>query len=407
MLLSDFFPGATIDDTGITLTWTGLGFPVSEEPPVEQFYKALLFVLQNNVPTERIFDFSTSTMSLYTNPAQQVDSGTGSFLRTGWTVHFYDEFGINQLDPNSFVDPNISPSPSPGPSPSPTPTPGVDPWTIVTDASINAAFGDRLWLNDGASAVILPPQASDGDLILFNNSGALISITDLPGELIIPNGVSALISSMGGNWNYYLSPSDAPGIVAPVVNVTVDISGSNPASALPQDILYEFGTNFGNAAWSNPLDGVRCEASASSIQIAGWLPDRIGDRTTNYFGTNNAFGSWVAIDFDPSGNGSRVNLDAFAWQHVDNASPHRPRALSIEAGNGSDLASATWSEIGTVANFNFVTSASGSWSAITPLTVRPSPYRFVRFRMTAADTSGQNFLLLSEIILGGEITTSG
>ena len=403
MNLATFFPDAVIDDTGITFTWTGLGFPVSEEPTTENFYRALLFRLQQNVPTERVFDFSTSAMSLYTNPAQEVNSGTGSFLRTGWTTYFYSEFGINQLDPNTFVNEGGSSSPGPGPSPSPGPSPaaGVDPWTIIDVPTTNAAFGDRLWLVPGATDIVLPPHGSGGDLIIFNNTETTVSITDIPGEIIIPDDVSLLLASNGSSWKYYLHPSGTPGIVVPVNSNVVDISGSDPATTLPEDIFYLFGTNLGDTTWSNPLGGVRCAASSSSTSPTNL--NFAADRNLNRFDADNTPGGWLAFDFDPSGNGTRVNLNAFAYQHISGFAGIRLQQFVVEAGDGADLASAAWTEVASINDPNFLPNTAGSWSTIRSLTARPSPYRFVRIRITGPDSSGGNNLSGSEVIFGGEI----
>ncbi|MEM1425677.1 MAG: hypothetical protein AAGF75_03880 [Cyanobacteria bacterium P01_H01_bin.130] len=184
--------------------------------------------------------------------------------------------------------------------------------------------------------------------------------------------------------------------------IIADISASDPQSGLPQDVLYLFGTDFGAAAWSNPLDGVRCAVSASS-HPSSTPPERLGDRTANYFQTNNAPGSWIVIDFDPGAAGVRVNLDAFAWQHVPDFSNSRLQFLVVESGTGPSVGGATWSTVATISDTNFLPNTTGGWSDVLALTERPDPYRFVRVRSTGLDSSGFNNFVGSEVILGGEV----
>ncbi|MEM1425932.1 MAG: hypothetical protein AAGF75_05190 [Cyanobacteria bacterium P01_H01_bin.130] len=189
-----------------------------------------------------------------------------------------------------------------------------------------------------------------------------------------------------------------PGITA----ISVDISGSNPAVALPEDVLYSFGTGFGSAAWSNPLDGIRCDASSSSVQ-SGSDARTLGNRTVDYFSTQNTAGQWVAFDFDVGGAGYRVNLDAFAWQHVPSFPDFRLVSFVVEAGNGASLAAATWESIATISDASFLPNAASSWSSIRPLIQTAEPYRFLRITSTGTDSNGLNHTMGAEVIFGGLI----
>ena len=189
--------------------------------------------------------------------------------------------------------------------------------------------------------------------------------------------------------------------------IKIDISQSDFAIVRDPDVLEAFGTDFGTSAWSNPLDGGRCEVSVSSQQIANRPPTRLADQTANYFATNNLSGSWVAIDFDASGAGHRVNLDAFAWQHVDSTSTYRLRSFLVEAGNGANLAAVSWQTIGTISEDGFIRGGASGWSTVRELVKLAEPYRFVRFTQTGTNSNGSNFLLGSEVVFGGSIFPGG
>ncbi|MEM1426169.1 MAG: hypothetical protein AAGF75_06415 [Cyanobacteria bacterium P01_H01_bin.130] len=202
------------------------------------------------------------------------------------------------------------------------------------------------------------------------------------------------------NWSSAPETPDPPA----TSDITVDISGADPATAIPQDIFYSFGSDFGGSPWSNPLDGARIAVSASSINNPTFRPpENLGDRSNSNFSTDDAAGSSVAFDFDPSGNGTRVNLDAFAWQHIS-TNKNRLRHFVIEAGDGSSVGSATWTTIATIANISFLPSQAHAWSAVQALTSLAQPYRFVRVRSTGIDSSGDHELNGSEVIFGGVIT---
>ena len=186
--------------------------------------------------------------------------------------------------------------------------------------------------------------------------------------------------------------------------IIADISASDPASALPQDVLYLFGTDFGASSWSNPFDGVRCAASASSAPFEP--PSILGDRAVNRFETNAAAGSWVAFDFDPGATGVRVNLNAFAWQHIPAFAGIRLQYFVVESGTGPSVAGATWSTIATISDPNFLPNAAEAWSDVLTLTEQAQPYRFVRIRSTGLDSSGGNNFVGSEVIFGGQIFTA-
>ncbi|MEM1426722.1 MAG: hypothetical protein AAGF75_09240, partial [Cyanobacteria bacterium P01_H01_bin.130] len=241
--------------------------------------------------------------------------------------------------------------------------------------------------------------------------------SEVPGEnqgdpaIALPPQTTTLFIRDAQGWQHQAigsSPGGSPGGSPPdpggdVPDIEVDISGSNFAVALDPDILYTFGTNFGAASWSTPLDGFRCDIQASSVQFNDRPVTRLGDRAANYFATDNFPGSWIAIDFDPVGAGHRVNLDAFAWQHIPEFADLRVQSLLIEAGDGANLAGATWTQIGSIADPNFLPNAAGSWSSVRSLTPQPSPYRFVRFTMSGPPAGGTNYMLCSEVVLGGAI----
>ena len=159
--------------------------------------------------------------------------------------------------------------------------------------------------------------------------------------------------------------------------------------------------------WNPSVLILGCEASASSIQIADRFPSRLGDQVANYFATDSVPNSWVAIDFDKGGVGHRVNLDAFAWQHVDSTGDFKVRFLLVEAGNGADLASVTWQTIGTISDNGFIRGGASGWSTVRALVKLAEPYQFVRFTQTSTNTRGDHFFLGSEVVFGGSIFPGG
>ncbi|MEM1425333.1 MAG: hypothetical protein AAGF75_02100 [Cyanobacteria bacterium P01_H01_bin.130] len=304
--------------------------------------------------------------------------------------------------------------PAPPPPPPPEPERLTFQQITETNGAISPDDSRHIWITEPIPSLTLPPSQPGDGFLVVNDSD---TDSEVPGEnpgdpaITLPSQTTTLLIRTAQGWSYQViggssgdSSGGSPGgSGGSAPDATIDISGSNFAVSLDPDLLFSFGTNFGAAAWSNPFDGFRCDIQASSLQFSDRPASRLGDRTTNYFASDNIPGSWVAIDFDPVGTGHRVNLDAFAWQHIPDFADLRIQSLLIEAGEGADLASATWTQIGSIADPNFLPNSPGSWSSVRSLTPQPSPYRFVRFTMSGPPAGGTNYMLGSELVLGGDI----
>ena len=261
-----------------------------------------------------------------------------------------------------------------------------------------------VWITEPVPTLALPAsQPGDGFFVVNaseENSEVPGDAPEDPAIILAPQTTTLFLRTAQG-WQHQVIGGSSAGVGGggPVINV--DISGSDFAVSLDPDVLFTFGTNFGDTTWSNPLDGVRCAVSASGSSPVDLI--LAADRGLNRFDADNAAGGWIALDFDPSGAGHRVNLNAFAWQHISGFSGIRLQSFVVEVGDGADLAGAAWTAVATISDPNFLPDAAGSWSAVRPLATRPAPYRFIRFRMTGPDSSGGNNLVGSEVMLGGEI----
>ncbi|MEM1425122.1 MAG: discoidin domain-containing protein, partial [Cyanobacteria bacterium P01_H01_bin.130] len=284
--------------------------------------------------------------------------------------------------------------------------------TVANDAIATDATR-HIWIDESVPSLTLPAsQPGDGFLVVNSTD----TDSEVPGEnqgdpaiALPPQSTTLFVRTAQGWSSQAIGGSSGGSSGGPSVSTSpdgsiiyVNILDSDFASSLDPDILFSFGTNFGGASWSNPLDGVRCSVQGSS-SIGSTPPTRLGDRASNYFQTQAAPGSWVAIDFDASAAGHLVNLNAFAWQHVPDFANARLQHLVVEAGVGTSLPGASWTTIATISDPNFLPNAAGSWSSVRALVEQPQPYRFVRIRSTGPDSGGGNNLVGSEVVFGGEI----
>ena len=296
----------------------------------------------------------------------------------------------------------------PAPPPPPPPEPERLTFQSLTTASSAIAPDEsrHIWITEPVTTLTLPASATGEGFFIVN---ATEEASEVPGEnqgdpaIALPPQTTTLFVRTAQGWNHQAIGGGEAAPPAASPPIPVNIFGSDFAVSMDPDILYEFGTNFGTTAWSNPLDGVRCAVSASAYQGTPSTAQTLGDRASSYFATSGDAGDWVGFDFDPSGNGTRVILDAFAWQHVNTIFQYRLQNFVVEAGNGADLGSYFWETLVTIADTNFIRGGVNGWSTVRALTQLTSPYQFVRIRSTGPDSEGSHFILGGEVVFGGEI----
>lgn len=156
------------------------------------------------------------------------------------------------------------------------------------------------------------------------------------------------------------------------------------------DLIYLLGTNDNRVAYANPHPS-KIAVSASSIQIGSVT--LLTDRLDGDFLTTNTANSWVQIDLARD-IGRLVQINGVGLKsRIDNAA--HPNNLIIEGSNDgiSFFNIFDWDNIGYTAPYQ--------WKYTT--FAKSSAYRYIRIRQPNLNTSGQNFLGISEINLYGTL----
>ena len=203
----------------------------------------------------------------------------------------------------------------------------------------------------------------------------------------------------------WVSSSFTTGPVSPWAGpqlIEIDISAANPATALPQGILYAIGSENFTTAWANPTGG---QVEITGTALASGAFSQLTNRATSRIFTGSVQGANFIWDFDAQGTGRRVRADHLFIQHGWDSALPRLQQFVVEVGNGSDAASATWAIATTVSDPNFLPNAIYSWSARLDLTPPVERARFLRIRMTGPNTwtASSYELSISEMELGGII----
>lgn len=181
--------------------------------------------------------------------------------------------------------------------------------------------------------------------------------------------------------------------------ISINISNANPATVLPQGVLYAIGTQNFSVPWVNPAPSVvGISGSDASSGLTTYT-----DRTSNFASISGAPNSWIAIDFDGDATGRRMRLDHLFMQHGVSNSTQRLRDFVVEVGNGVDLAAATWTTVATVSDPSFFPASGYSWSNRLDLSPSADPVRFFRVRLTGVNADNNWSIFLSEFEFGGAI----
>lgn len=378
MSLSEVFPSAAIDENGFVATWSDFGFPTNDVPSQEDFAKAVLFNYSKVVPTESFFDFSQSPMSVVPLPLQGINAGGKTFTRTGWAIYFFEEITVDALDPNNYVGaPGSGDSGGTGTG-SGTPVLSVEPWDDSLTGIVTASYGDRLWIDDEITEVQLPDNTTDGDLVVFNNSGQLIDITGFPGTLTIPNEVTAILSSVGGEWSYSLSPSNADGIVyPPTPPITLSLNSVLTDLRQTADITNFIGTKGATEGYrfSNFIQAV--ELITPTVGVSG-DPGFMLDQGSSAFFLYPESGLTFGFDFGFDSSGRQVNITELAIDGGGSRSDYHVEEVKLYKGSGSSYDTASWDLI-YEGIFTATSATSGNfWFVFNDIPLQDTPYRFLR-----------------------------
>ena len=193
---------------------------------------------------------------------------------------------------------------------------------------------------------------------------------------------------------------------SPVYN-TVDIAGSTPSSAgIPEDILWHKATEGGANAYVNPHDSGKVQVTVSS-NPSGYNVNQVVSRANGlFFTTDNAFGSWVVVDFDPQEKGNWVCPDTFYISHgYATFLSFRLQNFSLQGSNGTDVHSGPWQDLVTISNSIVVADPSvNPWSYEIPilgLDPEVDQFRFLRLYQTGLNSNSNYHLAVGNWLLGG------
>ncbi|MEM9246891.1 MAG: hypothetical protein AAGA67_14290 [Cyanobacteria bacterium P01_F01_bin.153] len=184
--------------------------------------------------------------------------------------------------------------------------------------------------------------------------------------------------------------------------VDVDISGADPAIALPEDIFYHIGTKNKTVAWSNPF-------TAGDINIYEIInpstDDRavMVDRETSNYESRSGLGRALVFDFDPHMDGRRISPTGFFFQHGRSSGFRRLRTFSVYGSNGADVNNTTPELLLAVDDSNFLPNSGYAWSSFTPTAAPSEPVRFLEIFMDGNNVSGSGNIVCSELLLQGTI----
>jgi len=161
---------------------------------------------------------------------------------------------------------------------------------------------------------------------------------------------------------------------------------SNPTD----DLIGLLGTV--NSVFTNPHPS-KTTNSASSIGLGTVV--MFTDRTDNDFYPSDIANSWVQIDIATNDTSRRVTLTGLGLKSRNNAAVHLPINLTIEGSNDG----AVFTTIFTWASIGFT--AASQWRAAT--FSNSTGYRYIRVRQPGVNSTGGNFLTLSELALYGSL----
>ena len=138
---------------------------------------------------------------------------------------------------------------------------------------------------------------------------------------------------------------------------------------------------------------------------------RSRDPGSTFVLTNNAIGSWCAVDFDPQQKGDWVCPSVFRTTHgYSTFTAFRLQNFSLQGGNGNNVYSATWQDLLTVTNTIAVPDpASNAWSDEFPilgLDPNVDQFRFLRLLQTGLNTQNSYELAAGRWLLGGAYSES-
>lgn len=158
-----------------------------------------------------------------------------------------------------------------------------------------------------------------------------------------------------------------------------------------EGVIWYQGTEGGTTSFTNPQTTGAIVATASSIYSPSWDVENLSDRGDAITHTNSVAESWVQIDLGaarnliPSGLSIRQRYDSTLHNH---------RRIKLEGSNDGTSWALVWQATSDLAT------GAGVWNDID--FTGTTAHRYFRITQTAADSTGWNYLVLSEIELYGD-----
>lgn len=205
----------------------------------------------------------------------------------------------------------------------------------------------------------------------------------------------------------------------PIVAPFAFIRGVAPAPTSPQtftwvsngdpnDLFYFLGRNQGTAGWTNP-DTAGYVTVIRSSSLNGADSDYV-NRAVEYNTTDNNSGEWIAVDIGTDNNSRLIVVSDYSLRAGNDGTPGQAiRNWKLQGSNNvatndiTGVNAATWVDIDVRTADASVGVNQGDWGHLI-LGSTPAGYRFLRILNTGANSSGLNFIQLSEIQVYGDLT---
>lgn len=199
-------------------------------------------------------------------------------------------------------------------------------------------------------------------------------------------------------WRFWISDGSAGTIVFTASGSPVDGSGMEAAANqafFRRGALYYLGTTGLTQAYSNIHTSSRLVVTMSSIGTGAAV--NAVDRTIQQNNTADSAGSWIRFDF-----GTRTfAANRIVWQHGTTTGINRLQSYKYQGSNDASTSPTNWTDIATYTNSP---PANTGYSFKNDSFVNTTAFRHYRILSTGVDSSGSNFLAITDVEFFGTAT---
>jgi hypothetical protein len=170
-------------------------------------------------------------------------------------------------------------------------------------------------------------------------------------------------------------------------------------------VFYFLGTGFGQNVWANPSTSSQIVAVRSSNWTSSTV-NQVFDRSATSTSSGNVANSWIFVDLGVSRS---LIPDRYSLRHYSEGDWEKIRNWKLQGTNSvagtsnAQIEAATWTDLDVRANDTTINGVA-AWGDFVPNQSNTTAFRYLRIIQTGLNSSGANFLAITEWEVYGTFT---